>query len=237
MSKVSHPLWRRRAASDLRKRDNDRIARRRPTLRFQLALLGTGLAALVALGLYADRNDSTRPSPVPTTSLPPTSEPGFPPAPEGSPCRDLVSTAEAERLVGASLEFPVIEPIAGNCAWPTERGNPRDAALFLILEARQEGALADHLERDFAGITHRLEPAPGVGDEALFVLRHADVEGRTGDEFVEGLHVYAGAWRVVLANGGRDIWPGSDDAVRERLAALLARVVARLEARVDRLEG
>lgn len=192
-------------------------------------LLGAGLVTLVALTFYADSGDD-RPGPAPTT---PTTEPGFPPAGAESLCREVVTTGEVGALVGRPLVLPVIEPIPGNCAWPSERGDPRDADAYLVVEDRGERSLAEQIEHDFRDIAHRVEPVPGVGDEAFFVLRFADVEGREGDEFVEGIHVHAGPRHVVLANGGRDVWPGPVEAVKAQLAELIDPVLARLTRRLD----
>lgn len=193
--------------------------RRRPSLRFQLVLVGVAVSAIVVMSFVGD--DGERPS-APSTS--PTTEPrGFPPAADESVCRTLITTEEAEALVGRPLEHPVIEPIANNCAWPVTEGTPLDAELFLIVELRGAGDLRTQLDDDFAGIPHRIEAVEGLGDEAALVIR----DGPEG-EFVEGLYVLTRERRIALANGGRPIWSGSDDQITPRLRLAMGQVLQRV---------
>ena len=121
------------------------MARRRPSVGLQMLILAGGIAALVVASFLADDDGggsdgatSTTVGVVTTTTGPR----GFPPAQEQSVCRTLLTTEEAEALVGRRLRHPVIEPIQGNCAWPVDEGTPLDAELFLVVEERGDLPLA-----------------------------------------------------------------------------------------------
>lgn len=204
--------------------------RRRPSLRFQLAVLGVGLVAIVVASFAADTGGSGRTqSPGLATTLPPTTRlDGFPPAGESSLCRALISTDDAEAIVGRPLRHPVIEPKTGQCAWPAEAGTPLHAELFFEVLPRSERPIEEDLASIFEGLPHRLDAETGLGDAAQFVTRLADAKLDIDEDFVEGLYVYDGEFVVILANGGNDVWIGSDDEVKDRLRTAMTRVLGRL---------
>ena len=216
------------------------MARRRPSVGLQMLILAGGIAALVGASFLADDAGdgsdgatATTVGVVTTTTGPR----GFPPAQEQSVCRTLLTTEEAEALVGRRLRHPVIEPIQGNCAWPVDEGTPLDAELFLVVEERGDLPLAQQLDLDFAGKPYRSRPTAGLGDEAAYViLTGASPEG--GEvEFAEGLYAHARELRIVLASGGRDIWEGGVEAVSERLRTAMSHLLDRVDARLGDGEG
>lgn len=208
--------------------------RRRPSLRFQLAILGVGLVTIVVASFAADNggSDSTA-SPGLATTLPPALPPttridGFAPAAESSVCRALIPTDDAEAVVGRSLRHPVIEPKTGQCAWPATAGTPLGAELFFEVLPRSERPIEDELASIFEGLPHRLDAEAGLGDAAYFVTRLADERVEVEEDFVEGLYVYDGDFVVIIANGGNDVWSGSDDEVKDRLRTAMTSVLGRL---------
>jgi hypothetical protein len=162
-----------------------------------------------------------------------TTHPGvFPPADPDTTVCGAISQAEAERLVGHPLPNPPVQPLAGQCAWPDKPGEVVGDLYFVVKERDPVLDLRGVLERDWEAERFRFEALPGLGDEAWYVVKRADPAEETR-EFVEGLEVY-GAFdtHLVLGNGGRDSWVGDGPAVRARLAALMERVLERIEARV-----
>lgn len=205
---------------------------RAPSMRVQLAVVGVVLVGLVAVS-FAGGGDGGGGTPTPGTATPPTTSPrGFPPAGEATVCRTLITTAEAEALVGRALEEAVIEPQPGQCAWPVEEGSPLDAELFFEVLPRGDGDFTAEVAALFEGLRHRLEAAPGIGDDAYFAHRLADPDLGVEEDFVEGLYVATDGVVVVLASGGRDIWAGTDDEVRARLRTALSSVLTRLDERL-----
>lgn len=169
----------------------------------------------------------------PPGATPTTSPEGLPPAADASVCRTLLTTEEAEALVGRDLEHPVIEPIERQCAWPLEEGTPLDAELFFVLKEQQATDLLDVLRGTWDTERFRFEAVDGLGDQAFFVIRRADSgaeDVEAGTEFVEGLDVYAAGRHVVLGNGGeRPVWEGEPDEIRERLVETMRRVLDRID--------
>lgn len=192
-------------------------------------MLAAGLVTLIVLAFLADDgNEAAAPTTAPlatTTTVPR----GFPPAPEQSVCRTLLTTEEAEALVGRPLRHPVIEPTPAQCAWPVEQGTPLDAELFFVVKEREGDDLADALGRDWPEDDFRLEPADGLGEQARFVIRRADPGAGVPEEFVEGLDVFVRDIHLVLGNGGRDIWDGGTEDVKARLRLAMALVLERVE--------
>lgn len=207
-------------------------------MRVQLLVLAGLIVAVVVASFVVGGGDgddaaNTTPgtaSPLPTVTTGPQ---GFPPAAEQSVCRTLLTTEEAEALVGRPLEEAVIEPQQGQCAWPLEEGNPRDAELFLIVLERPSAPITETL----AGMWQpperfRFEPAGAFGDDARFVVHVPDPAVDVEEAFVVSLHVYTGDLHVILGNGARDIWDGGTEAVTGRLRAAMDRVLERIEDRL-----
>lgn len=207
--------------------------RRAPTLRVQLLLLAAVIGALVAASFAFGNGDEPPSDTTPGTAAPLTTvtsaPPGFPPASERSVCRTLLTTTEAEALVGRPLEEDVIEPRPRQCAWPLEEGTPLDAELFLVVKEREDQDLASVLRHDWEPDRFRLDPVTGLGDDAAYVVRRPDPDDPGTEEFVVGLDVHSGGLHVVLGNGARDIWDGGVDAVKVRLRAAMGRVLERID--------
>ncbi|MBI2168521.1 MAG: hypothetical protein HYU28_03325 [Actinobacteria bacterium] len=192
------------------------------------------LVGLIVLSFTGD--DSGDQSSAPTTAglATTTSKPrGFPPAAERSVCRALITAEEVERLVGHAAKHEVIEPQNGQCAWPTDEGNPYQADLFFEVLSRGEGDFESEVSKTFEGGKFRLDAADGLGDEAYFAIRLTDPQVGITSDFVEGLYVDTGEVVIVLASGGRDIWAGTDDDVRARLRSVMVAVLDRVAERTD----
>ncbi len=208
-------------------------------MRVQLLVLGGLIVAVVAASFLVGGGGDGRPAdtppgtaaPIPTATTGPR---GFPPAEEQSVCHTLLTTEEAEALVGRPLDEAVIEPEQGQCAWPLEEGNPRDAELFLIVDERPGEPISEVL----AGMWQpperfRFEPAETFGDDARFVLHLPDPTVDVDETFVVSLHVYARDLHVILGNGARDIWDGGIEVVEDRLRTAMDRVLERIEDRLS----
>lgn len=204
------------------------MPRRPPSLKFQLAILGLALIVLITAAFVTD-GDSGRSGSGPGVATTTTRRVGFPAALDESLCRSLITTREAEALVGRPLAHPVIEPQDGQCAWPSEQGNPLDAELFFEILPRSASDLATELGSIFKDLPHRLDPVDGLGTEAYFVVRLTAPELAIEADFVEGLYVYSADFVVILANGGRHIWEGTDDEVKARLRSAMEMVLDRVQ--------
>lgn len=209
---------------------------RAPTVRTQLAILAVFLVGLIVLVFVGeDGTDPAEPgaalSPTTTVPLTTTSFRGFPPATDQSVCRTLLTTEEAEVLVGRDLAHEVIEPSPAQCAWPIEEGTPLDAELFLVVKERETIPLRQALRLAWSKEQFRLEPARGLGEEAFYVIRRAESGAGAGtDPFVEGVDVFVGDFHVLLGNGGEDvIWEGTIDEVKARLHLAMTAVLARMD--------
>lgn len=207
-------------------------------MRTQLLVLA-GLIVVIVVASFVVGGDDEGPTddatpgtaaPLPTVTTGPQ---GFPPAGEQSVCRTLLTTDEAEALVGRPLEEAVIEPQQGQCAWPLEEGNPRDAELFLIVLERPSEPITEALAAMWQPPERfRFESAEAVGDDARFVVHLPDPTVDVDETFVVSLHVYTGNLHVILGNGARDIWDGGIDAVEDRLRVTMDRVLERVEDRL-----
>lgn len=190
-----------------------------------LLALGLFLGVLVGLALYSDLGrDGERPAPVTST------HPGaFAPAGRDSVC-SLLPHSEAEALVGHEIPNPAVEPLRGQCAWPDEPGNVV-GELYFVVKERERQDLGTVLRREWDAARFRIEPVEGLGDEAYFVIRLADRGEATG-EFVTSLDVHVRDLHLVLGNGGRASWEGSQEAIRERLRVAMRRILERVEKRL-----
>lgn len=190
------------------------------------------VASFVVGGNGGSENGTATPgtaAPLPTVTTAPR---GFPPAGQESVCRTLLTTPEAEALVGHPLEEEVIEPSDGQCAWPLEQGTPLDAELFLVVKEREDADLSSVLRSDWDPEQFRAEPVADLGDEAAYVIRRSDAGDPGSEEFVVGLDVHTRDLHVVLGNGARDIWAGGDVEVRDRLRGAMTQVLERIETRL-----